>query len=207
MPTTGDRPRRSWRCATTGSPHSRPWGSSSTIGTRDDCSALPPDAFVILPPGVLVPIELERTAKTLKQLLEKAAKYQRLVELGFPIPVLFIMDTDPGKGKKKLTEEEREAKSVAAARTLAELRHPYLLATTLQTAQRGPHGKAIYQDGVLRAGDDSGCWWYWYADEDAPNSDAPIDVCSQLYFHRDYSTWRVPLDNPYRRLPSPEGRR
>ena len=165
-----------------------------------------PDAFVILPPGVLVPIELERTAKTLKQLLEKAAKYQRLVELGFPIPVLFIMDTDPGKGKKKLTEEEREAKSVAAARTLAELGHPYLLATTLQTAQRGPHGKDIYQDGVP-AGEDSGCWWYWYADEDAPNSDAPIDVCSQLYFHRDYSTWRVPLDNPYRRLPSPEGRR
>ena len=166
-----------------------------------------PDAFVILPPGVLVPIELERTAKTLKQLLEKAAKYQRLVELGFPIPVLFIMDTDPGKGKKKLTEEEREAKSVAAARTLAELRHPYLLATTLQTAQRGPHGKAIYQDGVFRAGGHSGCWWYWYADRDAPNSDVPIDICSQRYFHRDYSTWRVPLDNPYRRLPSPEGRR
>ena len=155
---------------------------------------------------MLVPIEFERTAKTPKQLLEKAAKYQRLVELGFPIPVLFIMDTDPGKGKKKLAEEEREAKSVAAARTLAELRHPYLLATTLQTAQRGPHGKAIYQDGVP-AGDDSGCWWYWYAGRDAPNSDVPIDVWSQLYFHRDYSTWRVPLDKPYQRLPSPEGRR
>ena len=166
-----------------------------------------PDAFVILPPGVLVPIEFERTAKTPKQLLEKAAKYQRLVELGFPIPVLFIMDTDPGKGKKKLTEEEREATSVAAARTLAELRHPYLLATTLQTAQRGPHGKAIYQDGVFRAGGDSGCWWYWYTNRDALNSDVPIDVCSQLYFHRDYSTWRVLLDKPYRRLPSPERRR
>ena len=166
-----------------------------------------PDAFVILPPGVLVPIEFERTAKTPKQLLGKAAKYQHLVDLGVPLPVLFIMDTDPGKGKKKLSEEEREEKSVAAARTLAELGHPYLLATTLQKAQIGPHGQSIYQDGEFCAGGDSGCWWYWYADRAAPTPNVPIDRCSQLYFHRDYSTWLIPLDNPYRRLPSPEWRR
>ena len=166
-----------------------------------------PDAFVIIPPGVLVAIEFERTAKTPKQLLQKAAKYQRLMEVGFPIPVLFIMDTDPGRGKRKLTEEEREAKSEAAARTLAELRHPYLLATTLQAVQRGPHGESIWQDGVFRSGADSGCWWYWYEDGDAPDSNAPIDGCSQLYYHRNHSAWLVPLDNPYRLLHSPEWRR
>ena len=144
-----------------------------------------PDAFVVLPPGVLTAIEFERSATTPGQVEKKAVNYQRLAAAGKPIPVLFITET---------TE---------AARNLASLRCPFLLAAALDAVQEGPHGRAIFHQDGLDHGQ-SGCWWHWYIDEDAATPDAPIDLWTQIYAMKDENVaWRVPLDNPWRLLPRP----
>ena len=147
-----------------------------------------PDAFVVLPPGVLVAIEFERSATSPREVEEKAQNYARLVELGHPLPVLFITETPQ------------------AAENLCRLRHPYLLAATLDTVQEGPHGRASFRDGafidgafISSKGADSGCWWHWYSDRGAPSSKAPIDSWAQLYVQDDHNTvWRLPIDHPFR---------
>ena len=139
-----------------------------------------PDAFVVLPPGVLVAVEFERSATSDKDLKDKAEKYWLLDRIGHPMVVLFITET------------------VEAARKLAELKCRYLLATTLDAVHQGPHGRATIQKGL--AVGEPGCWWYWYSDREAPTPDAPIDLLSQLYGQsKENSTWRIPLDRPFRR--------
>ena len=93
-----------------------------------------PDAFVILPPGVLVAIEFERSAKAPSRVRAKAGNYNRLAEIGRPIPVLFITET------------------MEAARNFASLQYPYLLATTLEAVREGPHGRAVVEENRV-AGD------------------------------------------------------
>ena len=138
-----------------------------------------PDGFVVLRPGVLVALEFERSARTPRAVEEKAEKYKRFDEVGRPIPVLFITET------------------AEAAKHLSELRCPFLLATTLDAVREGPHGRAIIEDGVVVG--DPGCWWYWYANREAPTSNIPIDMCSQLYVQYDINmAWRLPLDEPLR---------
>ena len=138
-----------------------------------------PDAFVVLAPGVLVAIEFERSARTPGALEKKAQKYKRLDEIGKRIPVLFVTETEE------------------AARTLAELGYDYLLVATPDAVRDGPRGRAIMQDGEI--GGEPGCWWYRYSDEEAPTSDAPIDLWSQTYVLHDQNTaWRLPLDKPFR---------
>ena len=140
-----------------------------------------PDAFVVLPPGVLVAIEFERSAKTEGEVEQKALNYRRLADAQHPIPVLFITET------------------VEAAINLARLKCPWLLATTLEAVTKGPHGLAIDQDGVFRP--DSGCWWFWYPARDTPSSQIPIDLWAQHYVEDDEKqAWRIPLDNPWRIL-------
>ena len=117
-----------------------------------------PDAVVILPPGVLTAVEYERSARSPKELLRKAQAYRSLANRGVPLPVLFIMDTDPGRGRRGLSAEEARNLSVTTARRLAELRYPFMLTTTLEAVQEGPHGRAIFEDGTFVAGGDSGCW-------------------------------------------------
>ena len=90
-------------------------------------------------------------------------------------------------------------RSITSAKNLAALRCPMLLAADMDSVQAGPHGKAVMQDGALSAGADSGCWWYWYGNRDAPSSTAPIDLGAQLYVQDPQRMgWRVPLDNPFR---------
>ena len=145
-----------------------------------------PDAFVLLPPGVLVAVEFERSATTPGQVEKKAINYQRLAASGKPIPVLFITET---------TE---------AARNLASLRFPFLLATTLEMVQTGPHGRAVIRDGTLNG--PTGCWWFWFPNDDAPAPEAPIDLWAQDYVLDDENmAWRVPIDNPWRLLRRPPG--
>ena len=137
-----------------------------------------PDGFVVLPPGVLVALEFERSARTPRAVEEKAEKYKRFAQIGQPIPVLFITET------------------AEAAKHLSELRCPYLLATTLDAVREGPHGRATIEDGVVAG--DPGCWWYWYANREAPTSNVPIDMCSQLYVQYDINmAWRLPFDEPF----------
>ena len=160
-----------------------------------------PDAFAVLSPGVLVAIEFERSARSLREVEKKALNYSHLAAAGNPIPVLFVMDTAVSKD---LSEEAARKLSIEAARNLASLRCTYLLATTLAAVKEGPHGQAIFQDGTFHAGGDSGCWWYWYKDEDAPSSDAPIDLWTQIYVQNDENMeWRIPLNNPWRLVPGP----
>ncbi len=97
-----------------------------------------PDGFVVLPPDVLAALEFERSAKSPKQVEAKAKKYRRLVELGVPVPVLFVTDTDPGRGRKQLSPKEAEKRSRQAAQNLAALRCPMLLSTTLEDLRNGP---------------------------------------------------------------------
>ena len=139
-----------------------------------------PDAFVVLPPGVLVAIEFERSATSDREVREKARKYLNLQQFGYPIPVLFITET------------------VEAAEKLAGLRCPYLLAATLEAVREGPHGCAVIQDGVDEG--EEGCWWFWYNDREAPTPDAPIDLCSHLYINTaENAVWRLPVDRPFQR--------
>ena len=138
-----------------------------------------PDGFVVLPPGVLVALEFERSARTPRAVEEKAEKYKRFDEIGQPIPVLFITET------------------AEAADHLSELRYPYLLATTLDAVREGPHGRATIEDGVVHG--DPGCWWYWYANEEASTSKTPIDMWSHIYVQSEKNpAWRLPIDEPFR---------
>ena len=159
-----------------------------------------PDGCVILPPGVLVFLEYERSAQTPKALEKKALKYKRFAELGLYLPVLFITDSASRRNlpAKEAAKRSRE-RSRSAAETLAALRCPLLLATDMDSLKAGPHGKAVIEDGLV--GGDSGCWWYWYSDEDAPNSTAAIDLAAQLYVRDpEREAWRVPLNNPFREV-------
>ena len=138
-----------------------------------------PDAFVILEPGVLVAVEFERSAKAPSRVRAKARNYQRLAEIGRPIPVLFITETEE------------------AAIHFAELEYQYLLATTLESLREGPHGRAVLAEGGVSG--DPGCWFYWYNNMDAPTANAAIDLWSQVYVDRNpEGVWRVPMDHPFR---------
>ena len=153
-----------------------------------------PDGFVVLEPGVLSAIEYERHAKTDTDLLEKIGvlprkrngvrgnrpeRYAGLLRVGRPMPTLYIMETDE------------------AARRVAEIRCPYIVAASLKAVKEGPHGRAEIIDGVDVG--TPGCWWYWYPGEEAPRANAPIDLASHLYL-RDYpdSVWQVPVNRPFR---------
>ena len=137
-----------------------------------------PDAFVILPPGVLVAVEFERSATSDDDVKDKAGKYLGLQQIGYPIPALVITET------------------VEAAEKLSRLRCPYLLATTLEAVREGPHGRAVIQDGVVEG--EEGCWWFWYNNRETPTPDAPIDLCSHLYIKSaENAVWRLPLDRPF----------
>ena len=138
-----------------------------------------PDAFVILPPGVLVAIEFERSAKAPSRVESKAWNYGRLADIGRPIPVLFITETEE------------------AARNFANLGYPYLLAATLDTMREGPHGRAVLEDNLVAG--DPGCWFYKYNNRRALSNDAPIDMWSQIYAERHpEGRWRVPMERPFR---------
>ena len=138
-----------------------------------------PDAFVVLPPGVLVAVEFERSAKSPSRIRAKARNYGLLAEVRRPIPVLFITET------------------VEAAKNFANLECPYLLATTLDAVRNGPHGKAVLEGNVVSG--DPGCWFYWYNNRDAPTGDVAIDMWSQIYAERyPEGVWRVPMDRPFR---------
>ena len=140
-----------------------------------------PDAFVVLPPGVLVAVEFERSATSETEVEKKAKKYGNLERIGYPIPVLFITET------------------AEAAEALARLRCPFLLATTLDAVREGPHGYAVIENGITKG--DPGCWWYWYNNREAPTPDAPIDLQSHLYTMSDKNlVWRLPLDSPFRQV-------
>lgn len=133
-----------------------------------------PDAFVILPPGVLVAIEFERSATTPKALMGKAEKYRDLEIIGHPIPVLFITETED------------------AAKLVANLRYRYVLAASLDAVRQGPHGRAIYFDNRWLGR--PGCWWAWRPNSEEPTPDAAINLGAELYFqdHRN-GEWLVPV--------------
>ena len=138
-----------------------------------------PDGFVVLPPGVIVALEFERSATFDQDIKDKADKYQELAELRCPLVVLFITETPE------------------AAEKLCRLRHPFLLATSLEKVKKGPHGTFINADGM--GGPDSGCWAYWYQDRDAPSFQVPIDLLAQRYAENARNVaWRLPVHNPFR---------
>ena len=147
-----------------------------------------PDGYVVLPPGVVVALEYERSAKSQSDVNDKADKYERLVEIGHPLPVLFVTDADKA-------DEADEADK--AAERFCRRQQDYLLATTLERLKRGPHGRAEIQGYVV--GGEPGCWGYQYSTRDAPTFDAPIDLWSQMYVQsNENQAWRVPLKNPFR---------
>ena len=134
-----------------------------------------PDAFVILPPGVLVAVEYERSAKAPSRVKVKARPYGRLVQVRRPIPVLVVTET------------------MQAAMNFAALGHQYLLATTLDAVRQGPHGRDRAVPG------DPGCWCYWFDGEEGPTANAAIDMWSQIYAEEHpEGVWLVPMDNPCR---------
>ncbi len=137
-----------------------------------------PDAYTILPPGVLVSIEYERTATSAREAATKAGRYRNLDEAGVAIPVLFVTPTE------------------AAARHFVELRWDHLLATTLDRAETGPYGKAfIGADGVVWG--TAGVWGYWYRNRESPTFDAAVDLWPKL---KTYPKWRVPLEQRFREI-------
>ena len=158
---------------------------------------LAPDGCVLLPPGVLVFLEYERSAQTPKALEKKVRNYRRFAALDLDVPVLFITDSAAPRNRPKEEAAKRSReRSIAAAKSLAELRCPFLLAADMDSVNAGPHGKAVFEDGLI--GGEPGCWWYWYSDSDAPSSTAPIDLGAQVYaLDPKRLEWRLPLDNPF----------
>ena len=137
-----------------------------------------PDAYTILPPGVLVSIEYERTAESARDAATKAAPYKNLADAGMAIPVLFVTPTE------------------AAARHFVELRWEHLLATTLDRAETGPYGEAFI-DAELLVGGTAGVWGYWYGHQESPTFNAPVDVWPK---GRTYREWRVPVEQRFREI-------
>ena len=127
-----------------------------------------PDAYTILPPGVLVSIEYERTATSAREAATKAAPYRNLDDAGMAIPVLFVTPTE------------------AAARHFVELRWYHLLATTLDRAETGPYGKAFFDAEGLEGlvGGTAGVWGYWYRNRESPTFDAAVDLWPKLKTYR-----------------------
>ena len=160
-----------------------------------------PDGCVVLPPGVLVFLEYERSAQTPRGLEKKAQKYQRFAERNLHVPVLFIMDSAAPRylPAEEAAKRSRE-RSIGAAKNLAALGCSVLLAAGMDSVQAGPHGKAVIKNGSV--GGEPGCWWYGYSDEDTPRSSAAIDFWAQAYVqaYPERLEWRVPLDNPFREV-------
>ena len=102
-----------------------------------------PDGFVIVD-GVAVAVEYERSATGFKALGRKIEVYSNLAEIGYPIPVLFVTETE------------------AAAALVARSGLKHVAATTVDRLEKGPQG------------DDLGCWSYWYEGLRAPVNNAPI---------------------------------
>ena len=138
-----------------------------------------PDGFVLLPPGVLVALEYEQSARGPVDVEDKASKYGHLTDIDRTLPVLFVTGTQE------------------AADAFCRLRQHYLLATTLERLTEGPQGRMEIQDG--EGGTESGCWGYWWEGMDAPSYQAPIDLWAQVYARLVRKpSWRVPLDNPWK---------
>ena len=136
-----------------------------------------PDAYVLLPPGILVAIEYERSAKTPRALARKLGRYENLAGIKKPVPVLFITETD-------------EAADLIAGQEVAGV-----LCTTLERLKAGPQGRAVVNEAG-QIGGDPGCWFYCYKDHPAPKHHAPIDLWTQSE-SEEYSVWRVPLGLDY----------
>lgn len=137
-----------------------------------------PDAFVILPPGVLVAVEFERTAETLGALGKKANNYDLMASAGKPLPVLFVTETPE------------------AAETLAGLGYRYVLAATLDEVRNGPHGDAVGQDGPGSA--TPGCWRGLDPVRGVVVHGAPINLWAHSYVRSEENQeWRLPLDRPF----------
>ena len=159
-----------------------------------------PDGCVVLPPGVAVFLEYERSAQTPKALQKKAQKYQRFAERNLHVPVLFITDSAAPRyiPAEEAAKRSRE-RSIGAAKNLAALGCPMLLAADMDSVKAGPHGEVVVEDGLF--GGEPGRWWYWYSNMDAPSPDAPIDLAAQLYIQDpERFEWRLPLDNPFREV-------
>ena len=172
--------------------------ASYWAGTRWRSIRVAPDGCVLLPPGVVVFLEYERSAQTPKALERKARNYMRLAEIGCPVPVLFITDS---AAPRNLPAEEAakraQERSIDSARNLASLQCPMLLAADMGSVQAGPHGKAVIQDHVNSR--EPGCWWYQYSNLDAPVATAAIHLGAQIYAQDPARmAWRMPLDNPFR---------
>ena len=136
-----------------------------------------PDAYVLLPPGILVAIEYERSAKTPSALAKKLRPYENLAHIGKPIPVLFITET--AEAADLIAREEVEG----------------VLSTTLERLRAGPQGRAdVTEAGEI--GGESGCWSYWYRHEPAPEHTAAIDLLTQAESKK-YARWKVPLELLY----------
>lgn len=136
-----------------------------------------PDAFVILPPGVLTAVEFERTAETPRALEKKVRNYDLLATAGQPLPVLFVTEAP------------------AAAETLAELRYQYVLGSTLDAVRQGLHGDAVNEGGS--ASGKPGCWRVMHPVRGVVIDDAPVDLWTQTYArYEDNQEWRLPLDRP-----------
>ena len=136
-----------------------------------------PDGFLLLPPGILVAIECERSAKSLPDVTVKASHYRDMTLAGVPIIVLFV------------TESEE------AAMNFARVGLTNLLATTLEKIQKEPQGRAELTDRIRVI--EPGPWCFQYAKEDNPSFTAPINLLSEYYAkdHR-YDTWRLPMNRP-----------
>ena len=159
-----------------------------------------PDGCVVLPPGVVVFLEYERSAQTPKALEKKVRNYQRFADRNLHIPVLFITDSAaPRNLPAEVAAKRSRERSSGAAKFLAELGCPLLLATDMDSVQAGPHGKAVFGDDLLIE-EELGCWWNWNSDEGAPVSTAAIDFWTECYVQvaPERLEWRVPLDNPFR---------
>ena len=137
-----------------------------------------PDAYTILPPGVLVSIEYERTAKSARDAANKAAPYKNLDDAGMAIPVLFVTPRE------------------APARHFVELRWDHLLATTLDRAETGPYGIASI-DAEASEWVRGGVWGYWFWDRESLTFDVPVDLWPH---ERTYPKWRVPLEQRFPKI-------
>ena len=116
-----------------------------------------PDGCVLLPPGVLVFLEYERSAQDAKGSGEKGAEtIKRFAELESRSPRAFHHRQcgTPEPSCERRRQSYRGNDPYAAAETLAALRCPLLLATDMDSLKAGPHGKAVYRGrlGRWRAG-------------------------------------------------------
>ena len=143
----------------------------ATVKRYRDPRRVMPDAFLVLPSGLVEAVEYEQSARSPSSAGNKLANYDALVARGIKVPVMIVTPT------------------LKAAENFVRVRMAHVLATPLDKLISGPYGSAELDDQG-HVGGDPGVFGYWFKGHEGPTFTAPVDMWDKL---QPYPEWRISL--------------